>query len=69
MTAGWSPGSAFFWRRSSGWSSARHCGHEFVNYDDNMYVYENPEVTRGLTLEGIVWAFTHVRAANWHPLT
>ena len=43
--------------------------HEFVNYDDNMYVYENPEVARGLTLQGIVWAFTHVHAANWHPLT
>ncbi len=41
----------------------------FVNYDDNDYVYENPEVARGLTLQGIVWAFTHVYAANWHPLT
>ena len=44
-------------------------GHQFVNYDDNLYVYENPEVTRGLTLQGIIWAFTHVRCSNWHPLT
>ena len=44
-------------------------GHEFVNYDDNIYVYENPEVTRGLTLNGIVWAFIHIHASNWHPLT
>jgi len=42
--------------------------YEFV-YDDEAYVYENPEVARGLTLKGIVWAFTHVRCANWHPLT
>jgi hypothetical protein len=44
-------------------------GHEFVNYDDNAYVYENPEVAQGLTLLGIIWAFTHVHSANWHPLT
>ncbi len=43
--------------------------HEFVNYDDQEYVYENPRITNGLTLEGIQWAFTHVHAGNWHPLT
>jgi len=43
--------------------------HEFVNYDDGLYVYENPVVTRGLNLKGIEWAFTHVVASNWHPLT
>lgn len=43
--------------------------HEFVNYDDDAYVYKNPEVAGGLSLHGIVWAFTHVHAANWHPLT
>jgi len=43
--------------------------HEFVNYDDDAYVYKNPEVARGLSIHGIVWAFTHVHAANWHPLT
>jgi hypothetical protein len=44
-------------------------GFGFVNYDDGNYVYENPEVTGGLTLKGIVWAFTHVHSGNWHPLT
>ena len=44
-------------------------GFGFVNYDDNVYVYENPVVQKGLTLRGIVWAFTHVYAFNWHPLT
>ncbi|MGO9586467.1 MAG: hypothetical protein ACLP2Y_09750, partial [Limisphaerales bacterium] len=43
--------------------------HEFVNYDDPGYVYDNPAVTRGLTLQGIEWAFTHSVRANWHPLT
>src|SRR5712691_11953564 len=43
--------------------------HEFVNYDDDQYVYENPRITNGLSLDGIQWAFTHVHAANWHPLT
>jgi len=42
---------------------------EFVNYDDGVYVYENPEVARGLKFQGIAWAFTHFGANNWHPLT
>jgi tetratricopeptide (TPR) repeat protein len=43
--------------------------HEFVNYDDEDYVTTNAQVSRGVTLEGIVWAFTSVHSANWHPLT
>ena len=43
--------------------------HEFVNLDDEDYVYENPTVSRGLTSYGITWAFTHTYASNWHPLT
>jgi protein O-mannosyl-transferase len=43
--------------------------HEFINFDDNGYVYENPFIARGLTVDGIIWAFTHVHSANWHPLT
>jgi tetratricopeptide (TPR) repeat protein len=41
----------------------------FLNYDDGAYVYRNPHVMNGLSSRGIVWAFTHVVAANWHPLT
>ncbi len=44
-------------------------GHEFVNFDDNLYVYENSAVTRGLNLKGVEWAFTHIVVFNWHPLT
>jgi tetratricopeptide (TPR) repeat protein len=43
--------------------------HEFIDFDDNEYVYENPVVARGLTLKGIVWAASSFHAANWHPLT
>jgi tetratricopeptide (TPR) repeat protein len=43
--------------------------HEFVGYDDQRYVVRNPWVTNGLTPGGIKWAFTHVHASNWHPLT
>ena len=43
--------------------------HEFVNYDDQDYVYENSIVSHGLSLSGVVWAFTHSHAANWRPLT
>src|SRR5436309_2683575 len=44
-------------------------GYGFVNRDDQEYVYENPVVKSGLSLGGIQWAFTHVHAGNWHPLT
>jgi hypothetical protein len=43
--------------------------HEFVNYDDDKYVYDNQYVKSGLTSEGIKWAFTATHASNWHPLT
>ena len=42
---------------------------DFVNYDDNSYVYENSAIKGGLTFHGIKWAFTHVHTGNWHPLT
>jgi tetratricopeptide (TPR) repeat protein len=42
---------------------------DFVNYDDPFYVTENVVVKRGLSVSGIIWAFTHVHASNWHPLT
>ena len=43
--------------------------HDFINYDDPRYVYENTTITRGLNLAGVWWAFTHIHAMNWHPLT
>jgi tetratricopeptide (TPR) repeat protein len=43
--------------------------HQFINYDDPLYVYDNPHVRAGLSWNGIGWAFTHVHSQNWHPLT
>jgi hypothetical protein len=43
------------------------CG--FINFDDDTYVYRNSMVLRGLTAEGIAWAFTDTRTGNRHPVT
>ncbi|MCX5637349.1 MAG: tetratricopeptide repeat protein [Planctomycetota bacterium] len=43
--------------------------HEFVKYDDDKYVTENPHITGGLTLQSVVWAFTTPHFFMWHPLT
>ena len=43
--------------------------HDFINYDDDLYVTQNAMVQKGLTLEGVGWAFTTDHAYNWHPLT
>lgn len=47
----------------------RTLGHEFINLDDNEYVYDNPVIQKGFSPENVVWAFTRVHAGNWHPLT
>jgi protein O-mannosyl-transferase len=44
-------------------------GHDFVNFDDHVYVYDNALVTTGLTVDGVARAFTQSHARNWHPLT
>lgn len=46
---------------------ALSCG--FVHFDDDQYVFENPAITQGLTVEGVRWAFTTGYVSNWHPLT
>jgi protein O-mannosyl-transferase len=43
--------------------------HGFIVYDDELYVTENRMVQRGLTWDGVKWAFTTLHASNWHPLT
>ncbi len=43
--------------------------HQFINYDDNVYVTDNPMVQGGLTLPGLIGAFTSTCAGLWHPLT
>jgi hypothetical protein len=41
--------------------------HEFINFDDGD-VTDNPVVARGLTVKGVVWAFTQIHSDNWFPL-
>ena len=48
---------------------AQILSHQFINLDDDRYVYANPMVASGLTSRGILWAFTTFFSANWHPLT
>jgi protein O-mannosyl-transferase len=43
--------------------------HDFVGYDDGVYVSENSNVLAGFTGESLEWAFTSGYAGNWHPLT
>ncbi len=43
--------------------------HEFINYDDNVYVTENLRIQDGLTSENITWSSYAVVSGNWHPLT
>lgn len=43
--------------------------HDFINFDDDVFVYENPVVAAGLTVEGIKWAFTTAHEVNWIPIS
>jgi len=43
--------------------------HQFINFDDNLYVTENSYVQKGFTLKNVIWSFTAFYAKNWHPLT
>ena len=52
--------AAIFWQVST---------FNFINLDDGLYVYENPNIQDGITSQAVEWAFTTGYAANWHPLT
>ena len=43
--------------------------YQFVNFDDDLYVYNTPAIKAGLTPKGVAAAFTNQHAHNWHPLT
>jgi hypothetical protein len=44
-------------------------GYNFINYDDNLYVYENTHVLHGLSWEGLGYAFRTIDGASWMPAT
>lgn len=45
--------------------------HQFLSFDDDVYVTSNSHVTGGITGKNITWAFTCLDAetGNWHPIT
>ncbi|MBW2569478.1 MAG: glycosyltransferase family 39 protein [Deltaproteobacteria bacterium] len=45
--------------------------HEFLNYDDDIYITKNHHVQAGLNLESAIWSFTSGTMVSnyWHPLT
>jgi protein O-mannosyl-transferase len=43
--------------------------HDFINYDDPIYVTKNRNVIGGLTADRVAWAMTTGHGANWHPVT
>jgi tetratricopeptide (TPR) repeat protein len=42
---------------------------DFLSFDDQLYVYSNPHVMRGLSLDSLRWAMTAQLNGNWHPIT
>ncbi|MBC2717968.1 MAG: tetratricopeptide repeat protein [Desulfobacteraceae bacterium] len=46
--------------------------HDFINFDDNVYVTDNHHVKNGISPKNIIWAF-NINDRNdkvyWHPLT
>ncbi len=42
---------------------------DFVNFDDNTYIFMNDNIKAGLTLQGVRWAFSAFEADFWYPMT
>jgi tetratricopeptide (TPR) repeat protein len=64
-----------FWAASAGLIAMVLLAHgtilhnDFITFDDQKYVYSNPQVIKGLTAETFLWAFTSFNVGNWHPVT
>lgn len=47
-----------------------HVGkNDFIDLDDGAYATDNNLVKKGLTADGLRWAWTTLQAGHWHPLT
>jgi len=44
-------------------------GYDFVNYDDDHYVYENEHLNQGFTWHGLLYYVYHWHAYTYHPLS
>jgi len=43
--------------------------HEFIFFDDQIYITNNRHVHEGFSKESLVWAFTNTDTGHWHPIT
>lgn len=43
--------------------------HEFLIFDDNLYVRDNPIVNKGISLKSVMEAFGIHKRTYWHPVT
>ncbi|HIJ86956.1 MAG TPA: hypothetical protein HPP97_04640 [Desulfuromonadales bacterium] len=43
--------------------------HDFISFDDDIFVYANSNIASGITFEVMRWAFTTGYEANWVPLS
>jgi tetratricopeptide (TPR) repeat protein len=43
--------------------------YDFINYDDSLYVQDNPRIEEGLTAKSIQWMLTATDGGSWHPVT
>ncbi|MFA7369385.1 MAG: hypothetical protein WC334_07050, partial [Kiritimatiellales bacterium] len=45
----------------------RAIGYGFINYDDDVFVYNNPVVANGMTVQGVVDVLTHIDRIFYYP--
>jgi len=43
--------------------------YDFVNFDDDVNVYQNTHILKGFNLKEVVFVFTNIYMVNWIPLT
>ncbi len=41
----------------------------YIDFDDGVYVTENPRVTEGITARGFTWAWTTLHGNYWQPVS
>jgi len=44
-------------------------GFAFINFDDGLYLFQNPQLKDGFSWRAFAWCFQAGYASNWHPLT
>jgi len=42
---------------------------DFINYDDDVYVSQNSNISPGFSWKNAIWVFSKEHGGNWHPLT